>query len=101
MSVKKKSGPKEIVDPKKFETKKIWCQKRFESQKCLGQQNFCVQKILDTFAKRLLGETNFEAKKNWGQKMLGPKKWVKNDRSKRIWAKYILWGKMGSQKYWP
>ena len=72
MSVKKKSGPKEIVDPKKFETKKIWCQKRFESQKCLGQQNFCVQKILDTFAK-IIGETNFGAKKNWGQKMLGPK----------------------------
>ena len=56
MSVKKKSGTKEIVDPKKFETKKIWCQKRFESQKCLGQQHFCVQKILDTFAKRLLGK---------------------------------------------
>ena len=94
MSVRKKSGPKEIVDPKKLETKKSGVKKG------LNPKNVWVQKILDTFAKRLLGETNFEAKKNWGQKMLGPKKWVKNDRSKRIWAKYILWGKMGSQKYW-
>ena len=62
MSVRKKSGPKEIVDPKKLETKKIWCQKRFESQKCLGPKNS------RHICKKIIGGHKF-----WSQKKLGPK----------------------------
>ena len=100
MSVKKKSGTKEIVDPKNLRLKKSGVKKDLNPKNVWVNYIFVSKKFQTHLQKDFGGKQILERKKNWGQKMLGPKKWVKNDRSKRIWAKYILWGKMVSQKYW-
>ena len=39
IKIKKKLGPKEIFDPKKFGTKKSWVKKNIVSVKLLGPKN--------------------------------------------------------------